>query len=101
MSSHFCIGHFPGYMHGSAFDCCVERNGYFWVDNGEYASMVNFCPFCGTPAPNQWDQRLADRWHLSYLQSSPEVRMAMTRWKTGFIESMWEYPVTIMEGADE
>lgn len=38
--------------YGSAMDDCEsERDGTFWVSNGEYASQVNFCPVCGAKAP--------------------------------------------------
>lgn len=37
--------------HGPAVDRCTERaDGSLWVDNGEYGSRVNFCPFCGFKA---------------------------------------------------
>jgi hypothetical protein len=36
--------------------CWTGRDGHLWAGNGEYESMVNFCPFCGykaeTPATN-------------------------------------------------
>ncbi|MDA3832434.1 MAG: hypothetical protein PF495_03470 [Spirochaetales bacterium] len=51
-SKHICedtVGENQGY--GSAIDRCSEYpDGSFWVDNGEYASRVNFCPFCGKEA---------------------------------------------------
>ena len=42
--------------HGPAIERCEEReDGSLWVDNLEYGSRVNFCPFCGykakVPAP--------------------------------------------------
>ena len=41
-------------MWGNAIECCEENEkGEFWVDNGEYSSRVNFCPYCGTKAPAQ------------------------------------------------
>lgn len=37
--------------HGIAVDTCSEDlNGRLWVDNGEYASQVFFCPVCGMKA---------------------------------------------------
>ena len=50
---HHCKGHdFPSGFYGSAIHECIEdENGEFWVDNGEYATQVNFCPFCGEEAP--------------------------------------------------
>jgi hypothetical protein len=38
--------------HGPAISTCYEDEGHFWVDNGEYASQVNYCPVCGQQAPN-------------------------------------------------
>lgn len=33
---------------GAAVEDCLEHeDGTLWVDNGEYASRVNYCPFCG------------------------------------------------------
>lgn len=31
----------------------VHPNGEVWVGNGEYASQVNFCPWCGKKAKKQ------------------------------------------------
>ena len=40
--------------HGPAVTFCAEnQSGYFWACNNEYASRVNFCPFCGAKAPAQ------------------------------------------------
>jgi len=33
-------------------DCTEDEAGRFVVDNGEYRSFVNFCPFCGERAPS-------------------------------------------------
>ena len=36
---------------GAAVDACYEdEQGRYWVENGEYASMVHFCPVCGKKA---------------------------------------------------
>jgi len=45
---------------GAAVSTCFEVNGQFWLDNGEYASTVNYCPFCGVKAPVQIDLALAN-----------------------------------------
>jgi wobble nucleotide-excising tRNase len=38
-------------MYGGAIRRCQEdEDGTLWVDNGEYASQVNYCPFCGYQA---------------------------------------------------
>lgn len=48
---HRCDTGLPGDLYGSAIDRCVERDdGTLWVDNEEYASQVNFCPYCGYKA---------------------------------------------------
>ena len=39
------------YIYGSAINVCVEHeDGTLVVDNGEYGSQVNFCPYCGYEA---------------------------------------------------
>ena len=39
---------FPNDYYGNAIEKCVEReDGTLWVDNSEYATRVNYCPFCG------------------------------------------------------
>lgn len=44
--------HRAGY--GGAIDSCYGYDdGQFWAANGEYGSLVNFCPFCGEKAPVQ------------------------------------------------
>jgi hypothetical protein len=41
---------------GPAITSCYETSdGRFIVSNDEYASQVNFCPFCGTSAPRRRD----------------------------------------------
>jgi len=30
--------------------CFEKSDGTLWVENGEYRSQVNFCPFCGYEA---------------------------------------------------
>ena len=45
---------FAGGRNGSAVELCIEHDqGEFWVDNGEYSTRVNYCPFCGAKAPAQ------------------------------------------------
>lgn len=31
--------------------CDEDADGHFWASNGEYSSMVAFCPVCGVKAP--------------------------------------------------
>ncbi len=41
----------PREIWGGAIGKCTEyADGTLWVDNGEYGSQVNFCPFCGYEA---------------------------------------------------
>lgn len=40
---HVC----PAPWGGSAISQCYEKDGELWVDNGEYAARVNYCPCCG------------------------------------------------------
>lgn len=38
-------------MYGNAIDKCIELNdGTLMVDNDEYSSQVNYCPYCGYEA---------------------------------------------------
>lgn len=54
MDRHECSGGLPESGYGAAVDMCVEDNdGKLWVDNGEYSSQVNYCPYCGFRAPTQ------------------------------------------------
>jgi hypothetical protein len=56
-------------LYGSAIEDCREDDaGRLWVDNGEYATQVNFCPYCGYPAKIQvemTDDRKGIRRHTS------------------------------------
>ena len=56
---HRCIAdldlmkHLHG-MYGCAIERCQENAaGELWCDNDEYATRVNFCPFCGYEAPER------------------------------------------------
>lgn len=49
---HYCIN--AGGNPGSALISCREKpDGSFIASNNEYASPVNFCPYCGAKAPKQ------------------------------------------------
>ena len=38
-------------IYGDAItDCWEDKKGLLWVDNDEYGSQVNFCPYCGYEA---------------------------------------------------
>ena len=53
-NGHTCSYYVPGINYGPAIDVCVEdERGKYWVDNDEYSSQVNYCPFCGSKAPTQ------------------------------------------------
>ena len=45
--------------YGAAITTCSRgQEGYMEVDNGEYSSIVAFCPYCGKAARN-----LPPNWH--------------------------------------
>jgi hypothetical protein len=45
---HRCELHSESGGHGEAVEVCLEdEDGKLWVENGEYASVVYFCPVCG------------------------------------------------------
>lgn len=49
---HKCSRRLPHSAWGPAIEQCEsDEQGRFWVDNFEYASQVNYCPFCGAKAP--------------------------------------------------
>lgn len=53
-NGHKCAYYVPGGGHGPAVCRCIEDEvGKYWVDNDEYESQVNCCPFCGSEAPTQ------------------------------------------------
>ena len=52
--SHYCELSAPDRAYGPAIECCTEdADGFFWAENGEYSSQVNYCPVCGAKAPRQ------------------------------------------------
>jgi hypothetical protein len=58
---HECLGYPEHGMYGGAFHACIELdNKTLWVTNGEYASQVNYCPYCGFKA-----ERAADSYEVS------------------------------------
>lgn len=52
---HNCECLLPQTGCGQAITICFQRHGELFVDNGEYESQVNYCPFCGVKAPLQFD----------------------------------------------
>lgn len=51
---HYCSQVTPSKAHGAAISECFEQeDGQYWVTNGEYASQVCYCPYCGKKAPVQ------------------------------------------------
>ena len=52
---------FPSDAYGGAIEFCEENEkGELWCGNGEYATRVNFCPFCGYAAPQQVEWKPPD-----------------------------------------
>lgn len=50
-SKHYCEIPYKYHGYGAAIENCFEdQDEYLFVDNGEYGSMVNFCPMCGYEA---------------------------------------------------
>jgi hypothetical protein len=44
-------------------ECAEDDEGHFWVSNGEYSSMVAFCPVCGVKASTPpTDTPRNDKW---------------------------------------
>lgn len=44
----------PSKLWGTAIETVhIDGDGYMWVENGEYATRVNYNPFTGEPAPSQ------------------------------------------------
>jgi len=55
---HECTGESTGELlrggYGSSITYCTEDNkGRLWAGNGEYESVVNFCPYCGMEAESK------------------------------------------------
>lgn len=54
---HCIIIQTPSRYYGAAITRCIEDSeGRLWVDNGEYSSQVNYCPFTGIKAKIQTDE---------------------------------------------
>jgi hypothetical protein len=54
MSAHECSGDLPYRGYGEAISSCEEmEDGTLWISNSEYASQVNYCPYCGFKAKAQ------------------------------------------------
>ena len=50
-SLHHCSIQTPSHSYGDAIrDCTEDEDGRLFVDNCEYGSQVNFCPYCGYEA---------------------------------------------------
>jgi len=49
---HRCEGSLPEAAYGKAIStyCYEDTDGKLWITNEEYASQVNFCPYCGYKA---------------------------------------------------
>lgn len=47
-NGHRCEKSLPETAYGAAITYCYEdTNGKLWITNEEYASQVNYCPYCG------------------------------------------------------
>jgi hypothetical protein len=46
-----------GMWGGAVGECWGKEDGTLWVDNDEYASQVNYCPFCGFKAITMIDPK--------------------------------------------
>lgn len=48
---HRCEGLLPEAAYGKAITYCYDDiDGKLWITNEEYASQVNYCPYCGQKA---------------------------------------------------
>jgi len=48
---HFCKLKTPFDAYGDAISYCYEKlDGTLWISNIEYASQINYCPYCGYKA---------------------------------------------------
>ena len=46
----------PDGLYGPAVTAVrMDEEGKMWIENGEYESQVNFCPFTGTPAEKKME----------------------------------------------
>lgn len=69
--THSCDGRLPYDGHGDAIDNCYELpDGTIWVGNGEYASRVNFCPYCGHKASVQMTLKKREETDYSFHEWS-------------------------------
>jgi hypothetical protein len=51
---HKCEGTLPDGAYGEAINSCSEdKDDKLWIDNGEYSSQVNYCPYCGYKSKKQ------------------------------------------------
>jgi hypothetical protein len=54
MPRHLCEFSTSSAMYGGAiYQCFENEKGELWVNNDEYESQVNYCPFCGYKAIKQ------------------------------------------------
>ena len=56
VESHICVRRhdlpdWSGLYGPSVTDVHVGKSGWFWLENGEYATAAAFCPFCNIMAP--------------------------------------------------
>lgn len=59
--AHHCEIRTPYEQYGPAItECFEDKDGTLWVDNGEYATQVNFCPMCGKEAKVRYEEKRRD-----------------------------------------
>ena len=64
------FGIMPKAAYGEAIRYCFEgEDGKLWITNEEYASQVNFCPYCGFEVKVRSEAR-----PLTYLALLPTSR---------------------------
>ncbi len=49
-------------FYGPAIIRCIEIDGAFYVDNDEYRTQVNFCPYCGVEADIRVKYKDSEEW---------------------------------------
>lgn len=59
-NGHRCKGTLPEAAYGKAITYCYEdTDGKLWITNEEYASQVDFCPYCGCKAKIEVERDVA------------------------------------------
>ena len=64
---------------GPAVIACVVDGGALWVHNGQYASKVRFCPYCGKPSSDftvHYASQSSDAIDAPHAENDPEPSVA-------------------------